>query len=99
MTREIDLTYSGSQTYSPAEFDNLKLALDGLTQTHQSDQSDIRVPSGSLRWRDGLWVSVTLEITTAAADIATAEDNLAQAIVDAGFEPDLAAAKEEINVA
>lgn len=94
---EIILQYSGAKTYQQSEFDQLKTALDGLTQSHNSD-TPITVPAGSLRWRDGgLWVQVKLEIQTTTADVDADEQSLAEAVVHAGLEPDVATAKENIE--
>jgi len=94
---EITLEYNGNQTYQPSEFDQLKTALDGLTQSHNSD-SPITVPAGALRWRNGgLWVQVSLEIESTAADVDVDEQSLAEEVVGAGFEADVASAKENIE--
>lgn len=94
---EITLEYNGNETYQPSEFDQLKTALDGLTQSHNSD-SPITVPAGALRWRDGgLWVQVSLEIKSTAADVDADEQALAEAVVGAGLEADVASAKENIE--
>jgi len=95
---EITLEYNGNQTYQPSEFDQLKTALDGLTQSHNDSSSPITVPAGALRWRDGgLWVQVNLEIESTASDVDADEQTLAEAVVGAGLEADVTSAKENIE--
>lgn len=95
---EITLEYSGNETYQPTEFDQLKTALDGLTQSHNDDTTPITVPAGALRWRDGgLWVQVSLEVESTAADVDADEQTLAEAVVGAGLEADVTSAKENIE--
>jgi len=95
---EITLSYNGNETYQLSEFNQLKTALDGLTQSHNDDTSPITVPAGALRWRDGgLGVQVTLEVESTASDVDADEQALAEAVVGAGFEADVASAKEKIE--
>jgi hypothetical protein len=44
-----------------------------------------------------LWVQVSLEIESTAADVDADEQSLAEAVVGAGFEADVASAKENIE--
>jgi len=94
---DIILQYSSEETYQPSDFDQLKTALDAVTQSHNSD-SPITVPAGALRWRDGgLWVQVKLEVETTTADVDADEQSLAEAVVGVGFAPDVATAKQNIE--
>jgi len=94
---DIILEYSSEETYQPSDFDQLKTALDAVTQSHNSD-SPITVPAGALRWRDGgLWVQVKLQVESTTADVDADEQSLAEAVVGVGFAPDVTTAKENIE--
>jgi len=95
---DITLRYTGEATYQPSEFDQLKSAIDALSQSHTAD-NPITVPGGSFRWRGGaLQVRVKLEVRTTTEAVDADEQRLADAVVAAGVASDAGTVKDDIQV-
>jgi hypothetical protein len=97
---QLTLNMSGEQTVDAQNISSaLTPALEALTETHHSDQTDVTVPSGALRWRDGgLWVRVQLEATAEAVDIEAAKQDLARVAAEAGVVDTVEAGVSEVDV-
>jgi len=96
---DLTLSIDGSRTVDATNLTDLKTALEALTDAHESDDP-VAVRGGSLRWRDGgVWISVSLTLSTTPSEIDTDTQTLAQVAADTGLKSDVETAREEINVA
>lgn len=96
---DFTLSIDGSRTVDATDLTDLNSALEALTEAHESDDP-VAVRSGSLRWRDGgVWISVSLTLSTTPSEFDTDTQTLAQVAVDTGLVDDVETATEAINVA
>jgi hypothetical protein len=98
MARTVTLTYTGTQTIDVRNETALHDAIDAVVAADQAP-TPVQWDSGSLRGRDSdVWIQASLSVTTSIDNIDTAEQTLAQALVEIGFEPDLDTASDEITL-
>jgi len=96
---DLTLSIDGSRTVDATDLTDLNSALEALTEAHESGDL-VAVRSGSLRWRDGgVWISVSLTMSTTPSEIDADTATLAQVAVDTGLVDDVETATEAINVA
>jgi hypothetical protein len=95
---QFTLSYSGQRTVESNATQQAHELLDALLSLHETD-NPITVDTGQVRPQESnLLLVVSLSASADMATLESAQDSLAQSLVDLGVEPDIETATDNIQI-